>query len=519
MDAQTPGNASTGSVDTQGASAGFLPGSGGSANSIRSAGSGTVGSGSVSAKLTKNFGSVRSNTSSEELSDAGIAKAIHRHDKARDVSTFGAGLAMPFAMIPGFSGVGRALASSLGVVEGFASNDEEVAKAGQRLRSLVPALERASELAQRGAHPGVLAAISEMERALLRVSELFDAREHTTGKLSVTTFRARFKEAIEDVERARNDLLLNLNLEVMSAVADPGRMPGSGAALARCEIPAADLKRNVAECLGAGAYGRVYKGEWQGSAVAIKTVSLAGLSEPQRDEVRRSLQRELAIMVQLRSPRIVHVYGLCVSVPDQLELVIEFVGRGSLRQHLNGLGTPPGDELARQVLSDTALGVKYLHGMSIVHGDLKTHNLLLDDNLRAKVADFGLSAMQTAGASDTGGGLQGSLPWLSPENLAGAGPSTGSDVYAFGIVCWEVVTGAVPWQGESLESIMKKVAVLRARPPLPKATDGNGAAAGETNRGQSELIELMQRCWDQEPLSRPQIAQIAEDLREVSTDA
>merc|ERR1719375_320200 len=101
--------------------------------------------------------------------------------------------------------------------------------------------------------------------------------------------------------------------------------------------------------------------------------------------------------------------------------------------------------------------------MKVVHADLKSHNLLLDHELRAKVSDFGLSSPLQSGCAKSsrksGTGVVGSISWLAPENFENSKPTFSADVYAFGIVCWEVLTREVPWADETPMAIFSKVCV------------------------------------------------------------
>lgn len=174
---------------------------------------------------------------------------------------------------------------------------------------------------------------------------------------------------------------------------------------------------------------------------------------------------------------------------------------GSLWDLLHGgAGALPMARLL-QVAVDVAEAMAYLHP-KVVHRDLKPHNVLLDGEGRAKVCDFGIARLRDCTSlSTTTGGPAGTPAYMAPEVFQsgeGAGPPV--DVYAFGVLLWEMATRKQPWETLSPVEIIYAVGVLKQRPRLPA-----GLPEG--------LALLMQRCWAQAPTARPTFAQVVHALR------
>nr|CAB3466364.1 unnamed protein product [Digitaria exilis] len=204
--------------------------------------------------------------------------------------------------------------------------------------------------------------------------------------------------------------------------------------------------------LGSGTFGTVYYGKWRGTDVAIKRIKkscFAGrLSE--QEKLTSDFWREAQILSKLHHPNVVAFYGV---VPDgtggTLATVTEFMVNGSLRNVLLRKDRMLDRRRKLTIAMDAAFGMEYLHSRSIVHFDLKCDNLLV--NLRdpqrpiCKVGDFGLSRIKRN--TLVSGGVRGTLPWMAPELLNGSSSKVSEkvDVFSFGIVLWEILTGEEPY--------------------------------------------------------------------------
>ena len=223
------------------------------------------------------------------------------------------------------------------------------------------------------------------------------------------------------------------------------------------------------------------------------------------DEVKR--------LAELRHPNIVQTVGLALSKGQYpVMLVREFMSNGSLHNIIHNDQAPLDLELQANILVDCVRGLKYLHEAEprIVHGNLKSTNILINARMTGKLTDFGLSFLR---GNDL---LEGSsLPYLAPELLTGdADPSEVTDVYALGVVMYEMFTGREPYGDEIEGGITKRelvheITTGNLRPALP----GPGTAGprrGGSWHVPAEFTELMAECWHKNPLRRPSIKEIEE---------
>ncbi|NWT13558.1 ANKK1 protein, partial [Vireo altiloquus] len=214
------------------------------------------------------------------------------------------------------------------------------------------------------------------------------------------------------------------------------------------------------------------------------------------------LMEEASKMEKIKFQHIVTIYGVCNS---PLGIVMEYMARGSLE------GILPTHRMSWQlkfrVIHEMGLAMNFLHSMSppLLHLDLKPGNVLLDGNMHVKISDFGLSKwmeqssrMQYIESS----ALRGTLSYIPPEMFLqnSKPPGIKYDVYSFGIVIWEVLMQKKPYAGANMMAIIVKVAAGK-RPGLELVRDD---WPGECH----QMVDLMKRCWDQDPKQRPSFADI-----------
>lgn len=180
-----------------------------------------------------------------------------------------------------------------------------------------------------------------------------------------------------------------------------------------------------------GGYGIIYKGKWRETTVAIKLFKI------ESEGAVRDFFSECAAMEALRHPNIVMFLGACTKPPN-LAIVLEYCGRGSLWSTIQNLDVQLSWEDRRRFALDTAKGVHYLHSCHppIIHRDLKSLNLLLDDSYRVKLADFGW----TKGLDKYMTGKIGTYQWMAPEVIGSEQYSEKADVFSFGIILWEIAS-------------------------------------------------------------------------------
>ncbi|KAJ1291885.1 hypothetical protein BS78_02G350500 [Paspalum vaginatum] len=259
--------------------------------------------------------------------------------------------------------------------------------------------------------------------------------------------------------------------------------------------------------MGSGAFGTVFHGRWRGTDVAIKRIknSCFMYPSPETDKLIVEFWREAAILSKLHHPNVLAFYGIVNNGPGgTLATVTEFMASGSLKKVL--LHKDKFLDRRKQITlaMDAAIGMEYLHSKDIIHFDLKCDNLLvnLNDPSRpiCKVADFGLSKVkQTTMVS---GGMRGTLPWMAPEMLEMSSNmvSTKVDVYSFGIIMWEILTGQEPYAGIHHGGVIGGILSNTLRPPVPASCD-------------PQWRELMEQCWSNEPEQRPSFTDVVSHLR------
>jgi len=169
---------------------------------------------------------------------------------------------------------------------------------------------------------------------------------------------------------------------------------------------------------------------------------------------------------------------------------------------------------------DAAQGMLFLHTRSppVIHRDFKSPNLLIDGSWGAKISDFNLSRIMEESTSSRTSTIGGAMNprWLSVEVLSGAKPGPSADVFAFGVVLWELLTMEVPWESTYPRVIVSTIQ-KGGRLPIPDlATLQSRWGPGSSSFAKlDDYVALMQRCWAQDPGQRPAFAQVIHDLRYV----
>ncbi|KAL5225332.1 hypothetical protein ABZP36_011971 [Zizania latifolia] len=303
--------------------------------------------------------------------------------------------------------------------------------------------------------------------------------------------------------------------------------------------------------IGAGRFGRVYEGTLRdGTRVAVKV-----LDPKSGGEVSRSFKRECEVLRRTRHRNLVRVVTTC-SQPDFHALVLPLMRNGSLESRLYPHDGRPGRGLDLlqlvAVAGDVAEGLAYLHHYApvrVVHCDLKPSNVLLDDDMTAVVADFGIAQL----VKDVGGGtnsgsiaasadnrnsitglLQGSVGYIAPEYGLGGHPSAQGDVYSFGVMMLELITGKRPTdvifhEGLTLHDWVRRhyphdVAAVVARSWLSDAAAAvDGAAVGDDDRPLladvvDELIDLGLACTQHSPSTRPTMVKVCHEIALLKED-
>lgn len=247
--------------------------------------------------------------------------------------------------------------------------------------------------------------------------------------------------------------------------------------------------------IGEGAFGKVHEGKWRGKAVAVKLLICQDL----RSDILHEFQSEVEIMSVLRHPNICRLLGACMEPPHRA-LVVELLQRGSLWGVLRMNRKSIDQEMRSRFIYDTAKGMSYLHHFErpILHRDLKSPNLLVDKNFTIKLSDFGLARVKAHVQTMTGN--CGTVQWMAPEVLGNQKYTEKADVFSFGIVIWEIVTGECPYDGMSQIQAALGVLNRNLRPNIPRDCP-------------PFFSRLMKACWNRQPELRPSFPHIVNAFR------
>ncbi|KAM3301491.1 lysM domain receptor-like kinase 3 isoform X1 [Capsicum chacoense] len=284
------------------------------------------------------------------------------------------------------------------------------------------------------------------------------------------------------------------------------------------ELATATNDFSIANKIGQGGFGAVYYAELRGEKAAIKKMDM---------EATREFLAELKVLTNVHHLNLVRLIGYCVE--GSLFLVYEYVENGHIGQHLRGTGRDPLPWSKRvQIALDSARGLEYIHEHTVpvyIHRDIKTANILIDKNFHAKVADFGLTKLTEVGSSSLQTRLVGTFGYMPPEYAQYGDVSPKVDVYAFGVVLYELISakeaivkpdGSVT-ESKGLVALFEEV--LNQPDPdedIPKLVDprlGDDYPLDSVRK----MAQLAKACTHENPLIRPSMRSIVVALMTLSS--
>jgi len=305
------------------------------------------------------------------------------------------------------------------------------------------------------------------------------------------------------------------------------------------KITFSELK--LEDVIGGGGFGQVWRARWKGTPVAVKVLTGSAQAETVPKAVLEEFIAEINMVSGMRHPNICLFMGACLEPPNRA-IVTELCENGSLWDALRSPLTayhvadgmtrvawplnlydsmttppptfeggqfvprscleppmPPGGAwpwvLVKRVAAGTARGMCYLHSGNppVLHRDLKSANILLDESYTAKLADFGLSRLKAVRSGMTGN--CGTVQWMAPEVLCNEHYAEPADVFSFGIILWEMLSKECPYDGMTPIQCALSVLNENKRPAIPDWCP-------------QPLRALIKNCVERDPLSRPTFTQI-----------
>ncbi|XP_074286978.1 receptor protein kinase TMK1-like [Silene latifolia] len=267
--------------------------------------------------------------------------------------------------------------------------------------------------------------------------------------------------------------------------------------------------------LGKGGFGTVYEGKLPDETkIAVKRMNSGALGDKGLVE----FQSEIAVLTKVRHRHLVGLLGYCLDGIEKI-LVYEYLPQGTLSRYLFNWkeeGLKPLTWAQRLTISlDVARGVEYLHSLahqSFIHRDLKPSNILLGDDMRAKVADFGLVRLAPDGKTSIETRLAGTFGYLAPEYAVMGRITTKVDVFSFGVILMEMITGRKALDESQPEDSVHLVTWFRRmyinKDAFHKAIDPTIDLDEDTLDSVNTVAELAGHCCAREPSQRPEMGHV-----------
>ncbi|KAK7387637.1 hypothetical protein VNO78_22424 [Psophocarpus tetragonolobus] len=273
--------------------------------------------------------------------------------------------------------------------------------------------------------------------------------------------------------------------------------------------------------IGSGGFGKVYKGSLpNGKLIAIKRAKKESM------QGKLEFKAEIELLSRVHHKNLVSIVGFCFDQGEQM-LVYEYVPNGTLKDALSGKSGIRLDWIRRvKVALGTARGLAYLHELvnpPIIHRDIKSNNILLDDRLNAKVADFGLSkSILDCEKDHVTTQVKGTMGYLDPEYYMSQQLTEKSDVYSFGVLMLELISARGPLERGRyiVKEVKKAVDKTKELYGLNEIIDPTiTISLGSTLSGFEEFMDMSMRCVEEEGGNRPKMSDVVRELENILKSA
>ena len=253
--------------------------------------------------------------------------------------------------------------------------------------------------------------------------------------------------------------------------------------------------------IGSGNFGDIYLAVYRRTEVAVKKLRVDGRSPPSK--LLADLMNESLIFSKLRHPNLTLFIGVCTDATSPA-LVTEYMRGGSLWDVIHPRNPSQVVSISwdkrLKIMKDVAKGMAFLHGCRppIIHRDLKSQNVLLDEHWNCKLCDFGLARIKSLNSDMS---RVGTPQWMAPEVLREESYTESADVYSYAVLVWELVTLRAPFQDISPLRVIFLVAHRNERLPIPETCPPN-------------ITHLIEMCWKPAE-ERPTFVEIIEYLEHI----
>ena len=251
-------------------------------------------------------------------------------------------------------------------------------------------------------------------------------------------------------------------------------------------------KLSYHERLGGGHSGEVFRVTWKSKEHG--SIEAAAKKIRYEGKITESAKQEIELLEKLVHRNIIKYYDTILG-KKHVVIITEYAAKGSLYHYLKGKDKLPDNQRNRWII-DLACGIHHLKTNSLTHRDLKSLNCVITANDTLKICDFGLARYLT---STTTTNMKGTVKWLAPEAIRDQQLSPQADIFAFGIITWEIVSCDEPYKGMRMEAIMYQVCESDLRPTIPADCP-------------AFLKDLMEKCWHGDRNQRPSSLEIMKSL-------